>query len=155
MEVLLIDSYVRQIHGVVCDGSLDALKSLIGCDVVEAVRFDLRHDVWVDEDGLRICDSLGPDCAAYFVLSGLNGAVHLIGGKAVIAGRGRRGPTDADVSVAQLEAMICFPKDQRRAYQVARRIMDRGVLFVASQEALALAKQRDVEDRRHILSLLT
>ncbi len=153
MEVLLIDPYTRSIQNVVCEASLDALRWIIGCDVLEAVPFDSAHDVWVDEDGLRVSDALGPGRAAYFVLSGLGG-IHLIGGKAVIAGRGKAGPTDADVSVTQIDARVSFPKDQRRAFDVARTILDRGVMFIGSVDALATARQRALEDRHRILSLL-
>ena len=92
-----------------CDGSLEALYKLIGCDMVEPVAFDDHHTLWIDENGLGsnpLNPVTGKHEQRYFVLSDADGSLKLLAGRALVLqddeGDGKR--TGANVSSAQLTA---------------------------------------------------
>jgi hypothetical protein len=59
MKALLIDPFTQTTLDVDCDGSLQSMYKLIGCDTVEPVAFDDLHSIWLDENALAANCSVG------------------------------------------------------------------------------------------------
>ena len=86
MKGILIDPEAKTIQEVEIDGSLHSFYELLGCDIIDRVCYDSKHDLVVDDEGLlktggclfRVMKSDAPESTYWY-----DG---LIAGKAVVVG---------------------------------------------------------------------
>ncbi|HQR19535.1 MAG TPA: hypothetical protein PKV98_01625 [Burkholderiaceae bacterium] len=158
MKALLIDPFTRTTLAVDCDGSLEAMYSLIGCDAVEPTAFDDLHSVWIDENGLGanpLNPVTGEHGQRHFILSAADGSVKLLAGRGLVLrdldDDGRR--PDVSVTDGQLKARVAFPNDPEAAERVAERVAC-DCFVISTEEELKAARATIAQREREILGLL-
>jgi hypothetical protein len=158
MKALLIDPFTQTTLDVDCDGSLQSMYGLIGCDTVEPTAFDDHHSIWIHENGLG-ANPLNPVTGEYgqrqFILSAADGSVKLLAGRGLVLrdidDDGRR--SDVSVTPGQLKARVAFPSDPEAAEKLAERVAHD--CFVTSTDEELKAAQATIAQREgEILRLL-
>lgn len=108
MKAILIDAINQQVREVDHDGTLESLRQLVSCEIVEMVSMDSssksRNVMYVDEEGHINGTKYG------FLL--INKAESPFAGNGLIVGLGKEGEdTDTDFIVEEVKAAVYFGKN--------------------------------------------
>jgi len=118
MRAILIDAVEKTVTEVETDGKLQSMYHLLGCDLVEPVRLDEHHSLWVDEEGLLTAEP-GP----FFAFRGMERPYPL---KGLILGDRDGNNTDAIVPLDVVQSVTLWPNV---AFAGFEEINEPGVVF--------------------------
>ena len=158
MKALLIDPFTQTTLDVECDGSLEDMYKLLGCDTVEPVALDDLHTIWIDENGLAanpLNPVTGEHGQRHFILSAADGSVKLLAGRGLVLRDLDDDDRRPDVSLTQgqLKARVAFPNDPAAAEKLAERVAH-DCFVISTDEELKAAQATIAQREREILRLL-
>lgn len=103
MKAFLIDPLAKSIAAVEYNDTLEHMYQIIRCDLVDRVRLDADHLIWIDDGGMLVDD---PGASGFF---GIRGYPNPLCGRGLVIGDdGAGGNADVKITLLELRYMIGF-----------------------------------------------
>lgn len=105
MKAFLIDPLAKSIAAVEYNNTIEHMYQILRCNLVDRVRLDEQHLVWIDDEGLL---GQNPEANGFF---GLRNYPNVLCGRGLVIGdNGAGGSADATATIEYLRYMIGFQR---------------------------------------------